>query len=192
MKPLTLTLALIAGMVATPLHAAPKDTPVPTQIPIVGTASNSGAAAGTFTGVFTLQRFASDGNQVVAIGTVAGAVTDAAGQVTATGLSTVALPVAVNQQTNGAAAPSGAAAAPASVTAAAAAACQVLHLDLGPLNLDLLGLQVQLSRVVLDINAVPGAGNLLGNLLCSVTNLLNNPSGLAQLLNQILGILQGL
>jgi hypothetical protein len=58
--------------------------------------------------------------------------------------------------------------------------------------LDLLGLQVNLNRVVLDITAVPGAGNLLGNLLCSVTNLLNNPAGLANLLNQLLGILQGL
>jgi hypothetical protein len=35
-------------------------------------------------------------------------------------------------------------------------------------------------------------GNLLGNRLCSVANLLNNPSALAQLLHQILGILQGL
>ena len=58
--------------------------------------------------------------------------------------------------------------------------------------MNLLGLQVNLSRVVLDITAVPGAGNLLGNLLCSVANLLNNPSALAQLLNQILAILQGL
>jgi hypothetical protein len=53
-------------------------------------------------------------------------------------------------------------------------------------------LNIDLSRVVLDITAIPGAGNLLGNLLCAVTNLLNNPSGLAQLLNQILDILNGL
>jgi hypothetical protein len=74
----------------------------------------------------------------------------------------------------------------------ATASCQILNLVLGPLDLNLLGLQVHLNQVVLDITAVPGAGNLLGNLLCSVANLLNNPSGLAQLLNQILGILQGL
>jgi hypothetical protein len=45
---------------------------------------------------------------------------------------------------------------------------------------------------VLNITAVPGAGNLLGNLLCSVTNLLNGGGALAQianLLNQILGLL---
>jgi len=52
-----------------------------------------------------------------------------------------------------------------------------------------LGLQVDLSRVVLDITAIQGAGNLLGNLLCAVAGLLDNPSGLATLLNQILAAL---
>jgi AraC-like DNA-binding protein len=67
--------------------------------------------------------------------------------------------------------------------------CQILHLDLGPLSLDVLGLQINLSRIILDITAQAGAGNLLGNLLCAVANLLNNPSGLARLLNSILAIL---
>jgi hypothetical protein len=67
--------------------------------------------------------------------------------------------------------------------------CQILHLDLGPLSLNLLGLQVDLSRVVLDITAQAGAGNLLGNLLCAVAGLLDNPGGLANLLNQILAAL---
>jgi hypothetical protein len=67
--------------------------------------------------------------------------------------------------------------------------CGILHLDLGPLTLDLLGLQIDLSRIVLDITAEAGAGNLLGNLLCAVAGLLDNPGGLAKLLNQILSIL---
>lgn len=82
------------------------------------------------------------------------------------------------------------AAAPAA--AAAAAACGILHLELGPLDLDLLGLVVHLDRVVLDLSAAPGAGNLLGNLLCSITNLLNAGGALTQLanlLNQLLGLL---
>ena len=54
-----------------------------------------------------------------------------------------------------------------------AGTCPILHLDLGPLNLNLLGLTVHLNEVVLDITAVSGPGNLLGNLLCSVANLLN-------------------
>jgi hypothetical protein len=55
---------------------------------------------------------------------------------------------------------------------------------------DLLGLQIDLSRVVLDITAQAGAGNLLGNLLCAVANLLNDPSGLSRLLNSILDLLR--
>ena len=74
----------------------------------------------------------------------------------------------------------------------AAAPCDVLNLVLGPLDLDLLGLQVHLDRVVLNIVAQSGAGNLLGNLLCAVTGLLDGGldgllGRLTNLLNQILG-----
>jgi hypothetical protein len=61
--------------------------------------------------------------------------------------------------------------------------CDVLFLDLGPLFLDLLGLTVDLAPVVLDIDAVPGPGNLLGNLLCALTGLLDPDLGLGDLLN---------
>jgi hypothetical protein len=73
--------------------------------------------------------------------------------------------------------------------------CKILDLTLGPLHLDLLGLVVDLNQVHLTITAQQGPGNLLGNLLCAVANLLNgNTSGtalqqLANLLNQILGAL---
>lgn len=73
--------------------------------------------------------------------------------------------------------------------------CQILHLDLGPLFLNVLGLEVTLSRVVLDITAVAGPGNLLGNLLCAVAHLLDqNPLSavIQNLLNQINAILAGL
>jgi len=58
-------------------------------------------------------------------------------------------------------------------------ACPILHLELGPVNLNLLGLLVQLDNcnngpVTVDITAVPGPGNLLGNLLCGLANLLND------------------
>ncbi|HEY3056925.1 MAG TPA: hypothetical protein VGK31_13450 [Thermoanaerobaculia bacterium] len=75
------------------------------------------------------------------------------------------------------------------------ATCPILHLDLGPLSLNLLGLQVNLSEVVLDITAQSGAGNLLGNLLCAITHLLDGAGALADianLLNQILQVLSGL
>jgi hypothetical protein len=64
--------------------------------------------------------------------------------------------------------------------------CKILDLDLGPLHLDLLGLVVDLSEVHLDITAVPGPGNLLGNLLCAVAGLLDGSSGLAGLIDRLL------
>jgi hypothetical protein len=73
--------------------------------------------------------------------------------------------------------------------------CQILDLVLAPIDLDLLGLTVHLDRVHLNITAVPGAGELLGNLLCGVaglldsTQLLNVGTVLTNLLNAILGIL---
>ena len=79
--------------------------------------------------------------------------------------------------------------------AAAAARCDILHLVLAPLDLDLLGLQVHLDRVRLDIVAVSGPGNLLGNLLCAVVRLLDDPldgliGRLTSLLNRILAVLR--
>lgn len=62
-------------------------------------------------------------------------------------------------------------------------ACDILFLDLGPIFLDLWGLEVDLSQIVLDVNAVPGAGNLLGNLLCAVVGLLDAGGPLAGILN---------
>lgn len=67
--------------------------------------------------------------------------------------------------------------------------CTILDLDLGPLHLDLLGLVIDLNEVQLDITAVPGAGNLLGNLLCAVAGLLDRDgplTGISALLNRLL------
>ena len=130
-----------------------------------------------FNGIFTLRRFVATADGVAAVGTLSGVGT-AEGATTSI-YQTVVVPVIVNDPTAGAV----------GAAAVGAAACGILHLDLGPLFLDLLGLQVDLSRVVLDITAQQGAGNLLGNLLCAVTGLLDSPGGLARLLNQILGIL---
>jgi hypothetical protein len=75
---------------------------------------------------------------------------------------------------------------------ASQASCPILSLTLGPLHLNLLGLVVDLNQVVLNITAQPGPGNLLGNLLCSLANLLNGGGTLSQiayLLNQIIALL---
>ena len=72
-------------------------------------------------------------------------------------------------------------------------ACDILNLVLGPIDLNLLGLRVATNEVRLLVEAVPGAGNLLGNLLCAVTNLLNPSantplSQLVQVLNALLAL----
>jgi len=79
---------------------------------------------------------------------------------------------------------------------AGGSSCDILHLELGPLDLNLLGLQVVLDDcqggpVVVDIAGERGQGNLLGNLLCGLLGdgLINLGATLQQLLQQILGAL---
>jgi hypothetical protein len=52
-------------------------------------------------------------------------------------------------------------------------ACPVLYLDLSPITLNLLGVLVRTSRIEVRIEAIPGPGNLLGNLLCGLLGILN-------------------
>jgi hypothetical protein len=140
----------------------------PVTVDVAGTLANG---LGAVDGTFEITRFARQGDGIVALGTFEGTVTDAAGAVTS-GTQAVALPVTVQ------------------------ATCQILHLEIGPLDLNLLGLMVHLDQVVLDITAVSGPGNLLGNLLCAIAGLLDPGPGplgaIVALLNQILSILQGL
>jgi hypothetical protein len=164
MKRLALaTLLTFTTAVLSPAVAAAqaKAPASPLAVPVTG--AGSGAV---FSGTFQLQKFATQQGGVVATGLLTGVVTDAQG-VSTTVVRTLALPTAVGTAT-----------------------CDILHLDLGPLNVDLLGLQIDLSRIVLDITAQAGAGNLLGNLLCGVVNLLNDPTGLTRLLNSILDLLR--
>ena len=136
-----------------------------TAIPVTGTLPGGGS----FTGTLDITRFAVQNGQLTAVGSLTGTLTDALGNVIGTVTNLVVnLPVQ------------------------ATGTCPILHLVLGPLDLNLLGLMVHLNQVVLDITAQSGPGNLLGNLLCAVAHLLDNTgntTGLAALLNRILSIL---
>lgn len=157
------TLMMFSTAILSPtIAAAQTKTPTsPLGIPVTGTGSGA-----VFTGTFQLQKFATDQGQLVASGILTGVVTTASGASTSV-VRTVTMPAAVGTAT-----------------------CDILHLDLGPLDLNVLGLQINLSQIVLDITAQADAGNLLGNLLCAVVNLLNDPTGLSKLLNSILDILR--
>jgi len=71
--------------------------------------------------------------------------------------------------------------------------CLLLRLELGPLHIDLLGLIIDIpEQIVIEIRAEPGPGNLLGNLLCALANLLNNDASaatVARQLNKVLKVL---
>ena len=145
-------------------------------VPVTGTATVPGTTtANPLVGAVTITRFAVQDGALVALGTLVGTVTDAAGTTVRTIATSVAIPVAASGS-------------------GGAAACDILHLVLGPLHLDLLGLVIDLNQVELDIVAQPGPGNLLGNLLCAIVGLLDPPgplAQLAQLLNQLLALLGG-
>jgi len=156
----------------------------PLVVPVGGNFVDASGGNGTFAGQFALVEFASDSNQVVARGFVSGVLTDSHGKVVASIMRDVAIPVTASN-----AAASSNRLSSLSIGVSAVGNCPILHLDLGPLHLDVLGLRVDLSEVILDISAQSGPGNLLGNLLCAVANLLNGGGSvttLANLLNQIL------
>jgi len=91
---------------------------------------------------------------------------------------------------------------PVDITVAQAGVCPVLDLRLAPIHLNVLGLAVDTSPICLTITAIQGGG-LLGDLLCSLGNLLNqglsindalatfSPSQLNTLLGGITSLLNG-
>ena len=155
------------------------------SVPITGTATAADGTVQTVSGTFTIQRFARSQRQIFAVGTVVGSVASATpGGAARTFVTQVSLPLVMPTDNNANAA------APSDVTALAS--CDILNLVLGPLDLNLLGLEIHLNQVILDIVAVTGAGNLLGNLLCAITGLLDGGGALAQivsLLNSVLALL---
>ena len=160
------TLGLVAVGTAGGASAKPRQA-TPTTATVSGVlADGTGAVAGTF----DVTRFANQNGTLQAVGTFTGTVTDAAGNIT-TGSQQISLPVNLQQS---------------------AGSCQILDLVLGPLDLDLLGLQVHLDVVHLNITAQQGPGKLLGNLLCAVAGLLDGPTGLNAILNQIVALLNQL
>ena len=185
----TAFLAVLAGILCTSLWAD-DDQQAQGQfsVPITVTANNT-----AFPGTFVIKKFAVINNQLNAVGTLTTALLTKSGMTTA--VTSIAVPVTTTGSSTAASTPDATlpSAAESSITpAAAAASCPILHLVLGPLDLNLLGLTVHLNQVVLDINAIPGPGNLLGNLLCDIANLLNPGGALQNLVNALNQLLRAL
>src|SRR4051812_48226076 len=155
--------AVSLGAAGTASAQAPAQTPLTKKVALKGTKG--------FKGTYTIERFTTRNGKMVAVGNMRGTMRKN-GKTKRVAKNGVVMPASV------------AGAGPADLGAKAAqqplpdipTACQVLNLTLEPITLNLLGLVVRTSRIQVRIDAVPGAGNLLGNLLCSVTNLLN-PTG---------------
>jgi hypothetical protein len=165
-----LTLALI---VPSTVAAAPQRNALLTNVPVAGELEDGG----TFTGALSLTNVAlNSAGQLVFGGTLTGTATTAGGTVTQ--IANQAFELVVGALTGG----------------GTQGKCDILFLDLAPIHLDLLGLEVDLSQITLDVNAIPGPGNLLGNLLCAVVGLLDGGplAGLGALLNRITVLLGGL
>lgn len=196
---LTLTIVavcLVSESAAQPRAPKPKADGV--VLPITST-------DGTLSGLFMLHRFASENGGIVAVGVISGTVTGSGG----TFLKPVSLPVTdikvggttvfSKSPTGFAPAPSGTRAvwdheapAPApGIVLAQAQDCGILSLTIGGISLDVLGLQVNLAPIMLEISG--DTGGLLGNLICSVLGLVGGlVDAIVGLLNAILGLLGGL
>lgn len=189
-----LGLVMALGLASVSIGAASAATPDRTSARSVVGRSDAGkitstvvgktSDGGKVTGSFTPTRFVQRDGALWAKGFLQGKITNADGSTTKfSGIKK--MPV---KKINGQSATD-------ARTASRAAACDILNLVLGPLDLNILGLQVSLQRVVLDIVAVAGAGQLLGNLLCAVAGLLDGGplagllGQLSTLLNQILAAL---
>lgn len=165
---------LLSSFMVGPVHAQSPIVNQLTDIPVTGTVDGGGV----FEGTFSVKKFHVEGNQIVAVGTLTGVLQDTA-KGTREVSRTIKMPVSFDGSTAQGAA------------VMQTAQCTILDLYLGPLDLTLLGLRVQLNQVHLQITGVDG---LLGDLLCSINDLLDGGLGgvlnqIANLLNQILGIL---
>jgi hypothetical protein len=168
-------LAALAALTVCAVSLGAAGTASAAQEPAKTAMSKSVALTGTkgFNGTYTVDRFASQGGKLVAYGTLKGTMRKG-GKTTKVSRKNVVMPASVA----GAGPSSGASA---SQVPPIPGACQILNLVLGPINLNLLGLVVRTNQINVRIDAVPGAGNLLGNLLCGITGILNPTGALGQL-----------
>lgn len=165
--------AIVSGFTIAPAAPAapkaPKNCTSALQAPLTGTFVDAAGNPATYDLCFKLQQFTAANGQLTAVGMVTGTATD--------------LVTGATQQVKEKKVAS---------PAAAAGTCTILDLTIQPIDLNLLGLMVHTDTIHLEITAQSGPGNLLGNLLCGVANLLNGGGSLQQivdLLNQIIALL---
>ena len=198
-------------MLTTVTAAAPAAAPPPPKPKTVAVLSLPAAgtfqAGGEFKGSISINRFERRGTAIVAIGFVTGVLSRGGVPLGTAVAGELAIPVRVSSGGISIARDRVPAAVPANgrlmrvalspdMSSSAvfrpvqAETCPVLNIALGPVTVDLLGLQVALSAVTLDLTGV--VGTPLGDLVCSASDLLGQVGAVVNLLNSILGLVTGL
>jgi hypothetical protein len=184
-----LVLALV-GVIGLAPHAAVRAQETPTIDPVPVTSSKNNGNK-NFNGTWTIDQFVLQGEEIFAEGTLVGEVTNKHGKVTKSVEETVLLPVSVAQAT--------ATGRQFIAQQATPGVCEVLNLVLGPITLNLLGLNLFIGSledrgpILIEITA-DAAGGLLGQLLCGLAGGAPLPDlsqliQLVQLLNELFQLL---
>ncbi len=196
-------LAVIAASVA---WAVPAKAQARAQAVLTVPATGTFGGGGEFRGTISINRFERRGNEIVAIGFVAGVLRRGSNSFGTAVAGELAWPVRVSSQgvvagVNGRAPAtrvgqlrrvswSSGASSAAALIPVQAETCPVVNVALGPHTVDLLGVQVALGAVTLDVAGVTGTP--LGDAICAASDLLGNVAALVDLLNSILGLVTGL
>jgi hypothetical protein len=182
---LAVILAVLGAFVVAPLATTAQETNTVAPIPVEASKKNK-----SFDGEWTITRFVENDGALVAEGVLTGEVSNKHGKVTNTVEETVQLPVAVIADTT---------ASTGAVRAQASGECDVLELVLGPITLNLLGLNLFIGGeggvpILIDLDASPSEG-LLGQILCGLAgglpldDLIGNLQGLLDFLNALNALL---
>lgn len=161
----TMLVALVAGVLV-PFHTARAAQTGSVTQTLSNVPTTVNGVSGTLNGTLTITKFVTQNGQLAAVGTLTGTVTNALGTLATITNAAVTAPIT-----------------------AASGSCQILYLHTGEIYLNLLGLVIDIQPITIDITAQQGPGNLLGNLLCAVANLLNGGAPLASLTNLLNTIL---
>lgn len=133
-----------------------------------------------FKGTLDVVRFEEQAGAIVAIGTITGKVTGKGNGNKPVNVEDVVIPVEL-----------GAPSAASQRGIQAQAVCDILDLVLGPIDLTLLGLHLQVNQIHIQLTG-DSTGGLLGSLLCPLLDPLGPLADIVAALNQILAFLQGL
>ena len=187
-----LALSTIALLLPPAIAAADPPSPKALVLPIAG----AGAGGIRFTGTVAVQRFVQLNGELFAMGAVSGTVSGPSGAIGTSLFLPVSFPVHVGdgltaRAERGSIHPAvfSAPDAGARLLLVQASTCGVLHLDLGAVNLNLLGVAVTTTPVTIDING--DTAGPLGNLVCTALATINNVVGLVNVLNSLLSVVTG-